>query len=68
MSRLNIALRHFRNTYNRLRLKNKDFSLFSSNCNGGCICHDLGLAFRSPYRGKKYFDSFDYVNWFNGGV
>lgn len=25
-------------------------------------------SFRSPYRGKKYFDSFDYVNWFNGGV
>lgn len=58
MSRLNIALRHFRNTYNRLRLKNKDFSLFSSNCD----------SFRSPYRGKKHFDSFDYVNCFNGGL
>ena len=49
MSRVNIALRYFRNAYNRLRLKNKDFSVFSANCNGACICHDLGLAFRSPF-------------------
>ena len=34
---------------NRIRLKNKAFSLFSSNCNGGCICNDLGLQFRSPF-------------------
>ena len=49
MSRMNLVLRYFRNTYNRLRLTNKDFSVFASNCNGACICHDLGLQFRSPF-------------------
>ncbi len=34
---------------NRKRLKNKDFSIISSNCTGGVICHDLGLQFRSPF-------------------
>lgn len=37
------------NRRNRGRLKNKDFTLLSSNCNGACICHDLGLEFRSPF-------------------
>lgn len=32
----------------RRRLKNRDFSLFSNNCNGGFIYHDLGLRFNSP--------------------
>lgn len=37
------------NRVNRLRLKNRDFSLIASNCNGGCILHDLGLPFNSPF-------------------
>lgn len=37
------------NDQNRKRLKNKDFSLLASNCNGGFICHDLGVKFRSPF-------------------
>lgn len=37
------------NRLNRLRLKNKEFSLISSNCNGGMILHDLGLRFNSPF-------------------
>lgn len=32
----------------RQRLKNKDFTLLSNNCNGGFIYHDLGLRFLSP--------------------
>ena len=48
MSYRNYGFRKIRNWVNRIRLKNKDFSLLSSNCNGGCICHDLGLPFRSP--------------------
>lgn len=35
--------------YNRKRLKNHDFSLIASNCIGGCILHDLGLPFNSPF-------------------
>lgn len=49
MSRLNSLLRRFVDRHNRKRLNNKDFSLFSINCTGGCMCHDLGLKFRSPF-------------------
>ena len=27
------------------RLKNKDFSIIASNCNGALILHDLGVRF-----------------------
>ena len=36
------------NHINRNKLKNKDFSLISSNCNGAFISHDLDLKFLSP--------------------
>ena len=49
MSYSNYFFRKIINHANRLRLKNKTFSLFASNCNGCCICHDLGLQFRSPF-------------------
>jgi len=32
----------------RKRLKNKDVTILSNNCNGGFIYHDLGLQFKSP--------------------
>lgn len=34
---------------NRKRLKNDNFTLIASNCNGGVILHDLGLPFNSPF-------------------
>ena len=37
------------NKNKRKHLKNKDFSLIASNCNGAFILHDLGLQFRSPF-------------------
>ncbi len=37
------------NIENRKRLKNTDFSIIASNCNGGIISHDLNLQFRSPF-------------------
>lgn len=37
------------NNINKKRLKNKDFSIISSNCNGGGILHDLGVRFNSPF-------------------
>lgn len=46
--RVNVFMRKFVNRANRKRLKNRDFSLLCNNCNGGIICHDLGLQFRSP--------------------
>lgn len=49
MNEINLLMRHFIDRKNRKQLKNKEFSLFASNCNGACICHDLGLRFRSPF-------------------
>lgn len=49
MTQINGLLRPFVDRRNRKRLKNKDFSLFSINCTGGCMSHDLGLQFRSPF-------------------
>ena len=37
------------NKRKRKQLKNRDFSLIASNCNGAFILHDLGLQFRSPF-------------------
>ena len=33
----------------KLKLKNKDVSLISSNCTGATMLHDLGLRFNSPF-------------------
>lgn len=33
---------------NKKKLKNKDFTIFSSNCTGGIIYHELGEKFLSP--------------------
>ena len=49
MNRINSHLRPLINLRNRRRLINTDFSLISSNCNGGFILHDLGLRFNSPF-------------------
>lgn len=42
------VLRHNLNKKNRKRLRNSDISIFSSNCVGGVISHELGLPFLSP--------------------
>jgi len=42
------AQRELYNEKNIRRLKNKNFSLIASNCNGAFICHDLKLRFNSP--------------------
>lgn len=42
----------FRKLYNKRKaqkLKNKDFSVIASNCNGAFLLHDLGLRFNSPF-------------------
>ncbi len=33
----------------QLRLKNKDFSVIASTCNGGVLLHDLNQRFNSPF-------------------
>ena len=44
--------RFFRKIYNRIivrKLKNHDFSIIASSCNGAFLLHDLGLRFNSPF-------------------
>ena len=58
------------NMKNRERLRNTDFTIISSNCNGGVLYHDLGLPFRSPFINLwmwpgdfiKYLQNMDYYN------
>lgn len=58
------------NRVNRQKLKNTDFSLLSSNCNGGVMCHDLGVQFRSQFINLwmycndfiRYLNNLDYYN------
>ena len=43
---------HLRKAYRTIvsrRLRNKDFSLIASNCNGCRLLHDLGLRYNSPF-------------------
>lgn len=47
--RLRLFFRNIYNKRNRRRLKNRSFSVISSNCNGGCMLHDLGMRFNSPF-------------------
>ena len=42
-------LRFFMNIKNRKRLINREFTIISSNCTGGVICHELGVRFDSPF-------------------
>ena len=44
----NLRLREKINQKNREKLKNENFSVISSNCNGAFILHDLGQRFNSP--------------------
>lgn len=53
--RINVLMRKLINGANRKRLRNRDFSLLCNNCNGGILCHDLGLQFRSPTVNMFFF-------------
>ena len=46
--KINLWLRKYINAHNQKRLKNRDFSIISSNCNGGVLLHDLGMRFNTP--------------------
>lgn len=48
-TRLNQLLRKPIDKRNREAMRQQELSVLSSNCNGACICHDLGMAFNSPF-------------------
>lgn len=41
-------LRKLHNKFQRLRLRNCDFTIIANNCIAGCVYHDLGLRFDTP--------------------
>ncbi len=42
--------------------RNETFSIFSSNCVGGSMLHDLGIAFNSPFV-NLYIDAKDFLKY-----
>lgn len=58
-----VFFQYCRLVYHKLqyfRLKNRNLSLISNNCNGGFLLHDLGLQFRSPFV-NLYINPDDYI-------
>lgn len=47
----------WRNKWDQRNLKNKSFSLFSHNCLGGIMYHDLGVEFQSPTINMRFTPS-----------
>ena len=62
MHNVNYTIRKIRNRMNRIRLRNKDFSIIASNCNGAFLLHDLGLQFRSPTV-NLWFEPKDFIRF-----
>jgi uncharacterized protein (DUF1919 family) len=60
MSRLNYWFRRIANVVRKSRLKNAEATIFSSNCIGGCISHDLNMKFQSPFV-NLWIESPDYI-------
>lgn len=46
----------------RIKLKNKDFSVIASNCNGGTILSDLGVRFNTPTINLFFYPK-DFLNF-----
>ena len=49
---------------NKLKLKNKDFTLLCNNCTGGVIYNSLGLKFNSPTI-NEYMSAKDFIKFLN---
>lgn len=54
--------RKLRNNIRRRKLKNRNFTILSSECAGGVIYHDLGLRFDSPTI-NLWFKPSDYITF-----
>ena len=49
-------------TYNRMRLRNRNFSIISKDCIGGIIAHDLKVRFDSPTI-NLWFNAEDFIKF-----
>lgn len=61
-NQINKPFRKIINRLNKLRLKNQDFSVIASNCNGALILHDLGQRFNSPFV-NLYLEPKDFIRY-----
>ena len=64
-----ISRKLWRNKYERSKLTNTDFTIFSQNCIGGIMYHDLGLQFRSPtvnmlFSPKDFIKFMEDIHWY----
>ena len=64
-----ISRKLWRNKYERSKLTNKDFTIFSQNCIGGIMYHDLGLQFCSPtvnllFTPKNFIKLMKDIHWY----
>lgn len=57
-----ILRRIFIDSKNRKKLKNKNFTVISSNCNGGVILNELNQRFNSPTV-NLFFEAEDYIKF-----
>ena len=55
-------LNNLRKKYLRYKNKNKDFTIFSSNCIGGVISSELGVRFNSPFV-NLWLNAKDYIKF-----
>ena len=61
-NRLNLTVRTMRFSKAKKSFKNYNFSVFSSNCVGCLMLHDLGLPFNSPFV-NLYLEAKDYLKY-----
>ncbi|WP_386690604.1 MULTISPECIES: DUF1919 domain-containing protein [unclassified Lonepinella] len=59
---INKLFRPYINKINQVRLKNSNFSIIASNCNGALILHDLHQPFHSPFV-NLYLEPEDFIRY-----
>lgn len=64
-----ISRKIWRDRYERSKLMKTDFTIFSQNCIGGIMYHDLGLQFRSPtvnllFSPKDFIQFMKDIDWY----
>lgn len=63
-NKLNKYLRLIRVKFNKYKLKNKDFTIISSNCIGGIISNELNQKFMSPTINLFFYPN-DFIKFIN---
>ena len=64
-----ISRKIWRNKYERKKLNNNNFTIFSQNCIGGIMYNDLGIQFKSPtvnmlFEPKQFIKFMKNIEWY----